>query len=116
MRVTILPADAEAEVVFVARLHHAHEFPCAVLVLERDALYPDRTLGLGGGRGVGVASREQDAARPSQERLCARARERHGATPSSRADVISDEIALSSQFGQADTLVEWAEGMDQPRG
>ena len=78
-----LARHAEAEVVFVARLHHTHEFPCAVLVLERDALYPDRTLGLGGGRGIGVASREQDQRGQSQERLCVRARERHGATPSS---------------------------------
>jgi hypothetical protein len=78
-----LARHAEAEVVFVARLHHTHEFPRAVLDLERDALYSDRTLGLGGGRGIGVASREQDQRGQSQERWCVRARGRHGATPSS---------------------------------
>ena len=33
-----------------------------------------------------------------------------------RANVISDEIAKSSQFGQADTLAARVENMDQPLG
>ena len=47
-----LAGDAEAEIGFVAGAHHAHEFPRAILVLEGDALDPDRTLGLGGADAV----------------------------------------------------------------
>jgi hypothetical protein len=52
--------DAEAEVGLVARPHHADEFAGGVSLLEGDALNLDRTLALGGWRGVGVAAREQE--------------------------------------------------------
>ena len=52
--------DAEAEVGLVTRPHHADEFAGGVSLLEGDALNLDRTLALGGWRGVGVAAREQE--------------------------------------------------------
>ena len=64
-----LAPDAKAEVVLIARPHHTHEVACSVLVLERNALHPDRTLGLGGGRGIGLAAGEQEQRGKSEERL-----------------------------------------------
>src|SRR2546430_1850642 len=96
--------DAEAEVGLVARSHHADEFADGVSLLEGDALNLDRALALRGWCGVGVTAREQEQRGEGENAMEAGVGERHWSHFLDREDVMTDEIVLSSQFGQTKTL------------
>jgi hypothetical protein len=63
-----LAGDTEAEVGFVARPHHAHEFPRAIHILEADALDLHGTLGLKRRRRIGFAAGEREQRGESEKR------------------------------------------------
>ena len=105
-----LAGDAEAEIGFMPRPHHADEFARGVFAFEGDALHLHRALALDRGRGRGLAAGEQQHHGEGSEAMG-----RQHRTLRDHRIVTTDELPNSSAFRRSKSHRGW-HMVDYPRG